>query len=334
MIALIGTILVASLLGSMHCVGMCGAFVAFACTSAPDDRAPRRSWLPPHASLIIAYNGGRLLTYTLLGALAGLLGQAIDLGASAIGLQRAAAGLAAAFLIGFGVISILRIKGVRVPKMPIPTPLQRVVAAGHRRAMDMSPIMRALVVGLLTTLLPCGWLYAFAVAAAGTGNPLLGAVTMAAFWMGTLPALVALGASLQHLGGSLAARMPLLTSLAIVVVGLLTLAGRLPMLMESEAMAGDARRGRDDRSCGPVVLRAQMMTAREGEQRAHATWGTGNMIGALQKLRSSALRCGARPKARTVFAGPSLRAGPVHERWALHVSERSAHGRLVPVRTI
>ena len=229
MIALIGTILVASLLGSMHCVGMCGAFVAFACAPGADAK--------PRMGPLVAYNLGRLTTYTLLGAIAGLLGQAIDLGAEAIGLQRAAAMLAAAFLVGFGVISILRLRGVRIPKAPVPSVLQRVVTAGHRTAMGMTPITRALVVGLLTTLLPCGWLYAFAIAAAGTGSPLLGAVTMAAFWLGTLPALVALGASLQHLAGPLARRMPMLTSVAIVCIGLLTLAGRMPMLMASPAMA-------------------------------------------------------------------------------------------------
>lgn len=221
MIALIGTILVASLLGSMHCVGMCGAFVAFACAPGADAK--------PRLGPLVAYNAGRLTTYAGLGALAGLLGQAVDLGAGAIGLQRMAGVIAAAFLVGFGVVSILRIRGVRIAKVPVPGILQRVVTAGHRRAMGMTPIARALVVGLLTTLLPCGWLYAFAIAAAGTGSPVLGAVTMAAFWLGTLPVLVALGASVQRLAGPLAQRMPMLTSVAIVSVGLLTLVWRVPL---------------------------------------------------------------------------------------------------------
>lgn len=231
MIALIGTVFVASLLGSMHCVGMCGAFVAFACN--PTDAAG------PRLAPIVAYNLGRLATYTLLGLVAGLIGHAVDLGASAFGLQQAAAIVAASMLVAFGLGAFLRTRGVRLPRAPIPGFLRSIVIAGQKAAMAMTPTRRALTVGLLTTLLPCGWLYAFAIAAAGTGSPWLGALTMAVFWAGTLPALIALGASVQRFAGPLASRMPVLTSLAIVVVGLLTIGTRLPLLLGGEAMAGE-----------------------------------------------------------------------------------------------
>ena len=56
MIALIGAVLVASLLGSLHCAGMCGAFVAFAVIGSPGHQ-------PSRVALNTAYNLGRLITY-------------------------------------------------------------------------------------------------------------------------------------------------------------------------------------------------------------------------------------------------------------------------------
>ena len=93
----------------------------------------------------------------------------------------------------------------------------------------MPPIARATIIGLLTTLLPCGWLYAFVITAAGTAHPALGALTMAAFWLGTLPVMISLGIGVQRLSGALRSRLPLLTSLLIVAVGLYTIAGRLTL---------------------------------------------------------------------------------------------------------
>jgi len=221
MTALIFTVLIASLAGSLHCVGMCGAFVAFAVGTGEKTDARSR------ALLSAAYNGGRLVTYTLLGAVGGALGAAIDLGGGYIGLQRSAAIVAGGVMVVFGVVTLLRIKGVRLPKIPIPAVLHRVVGAGQGLAMGMKPVPRALTIGLLTTLLPCGWLYAFAITAAGTASPVYGAMTMAMFWLGTLPALVALGAGIQSLTGVLGKRIPTITAIAIVIIGLYTVMHRL-----------------------------------------------------------------------------------------------------------
>jgi uncharacterized protein len=220
---LIVTVLIASLAGSLHCVGMCGAFVAFAVGT--DDRPGVRG----KVLLGLAYHGGRLVTYTLLGAVGGALGGAVDLGGEYVGLQRVAAVTAGAVMVVFGVVTLLRVMGARLPRAPVPSFIQRVVGAGQRVAMQMRPVQRALTIGLLTTLLPCGWLYAFAITAAGTASPVYGALTMAAFWVGTLPALVALGAGIQSVTGVLGRRMPAVTAIAIVVVGLYTVMHRLEL---------------------------------------------------------------------------------------------------------
>lgn len=220
--ALISAVFIASLLGSMHCAGMCGAFVAFAV--AGDERV-----MVSRTALNAAYNLGRLVTYVMLGAMAGSLGAALDFGGSIVGVQRAAAIVAGALMIGFGVLAILRSSGVKIARMPLPGMLHRIVAAGHRIAFELPPLTRSLVVGLLTTMLPCGWLYAFAITAAGTASPMLGALTMAVFWLGTLPVLIGVGLGVQTLSGALRARLPLMTSLLIVMVGVWTVLGRMTM---------------------------------------------------------------------------------------------------------
>jgi sulfite exporter TauE/SafE len=221
MTALIGAVFLASLLGSLHCVGMCGAFVAFAVGADPE-RGGR-------ASLHAAYNLGRLSTYVALGVIAGLVGRAVDLTGEAAGLQRVAASIAGAMMVGFGLIVLLRLRGVRLPRAPLPPGLRRVTERGHRFAAGRTPGVRALLVGMLTTLLPCGWLYAFVITAAGTGSPWWGGVTMLVFWAGTLPALVAVGAGASRVAGALGKRLPLATTVLLIGVGMWTLFGRLAM---------------------------------------------------------------------------------------------------------
>lgn len=225
MIALSAAVFIASLLGSMHCAGMCGAFLAFAVSPASGHSGPA----PVRAALVGAYNLGRLLTYLVLGALSGLVGAVVDLGAARMGLEQAALGLAGGAMIVFGLLAVLRLLGVPIPRAPLPPGLQAIATRAHRAATSLPPATRALTIGLLTTLLPCGWLYAFVVTAAGTGSPLGGAAVMAVFWAGTLPMMVGLGLGIQRLAGPLRRHVPVLTSLAVVAVGLYTVTSRLRM---------------------------------------------------------------------------------------------------------
>jgi len=224
MFPLLTAILVASLLGSTHCAGMCGAFVAFAVgMPGSTERKPGR-W-----ALNAAYNLGRLVTYVVLGAAAGGVGAALDLGGALVGVQRVAACLAGAIMVGFGLVALLRLASVRIPRMPTPPLLVRLSKAAHNRAFDLPPLPRAAAVGLLTTLLPCGWLYAFVAVSAGTASPIRGASAMAAFWLGTLPIMAAIGVGVQAMAGRLRRHLPVLTSLVLVFAGLWTILGRMVM---------------------------------------------------------------------------------------------------------
>jgi uncharacterized protein len=220
MTTLISSIFLASLIGSPHCVGMCGPFVAVAVGGR---ELPARR----HVSTQLAYHLGRGTTYVLLGATAGLLGSFVDLSARLAGIQSAAAILAGVAMIGFGLLTLLSSRGVRFGSCRnTPRVVATLLRSGHRLAATRGPVVRASLVGLLTTLLPCGWLWAFAITAAGTASPGLGAVVMFAFWLGTLPALVALGLGLQSLSGVLARHLPTITSVLILAAGIYTVVGR------------------------------------------------------------------------------------------------------------
>ncbi|MDF1808133.1 MAG: sulfite exporter TauE/SafE family protein [Phycisphaerales bacterium] len=221
MLPLIIAVLSASVLGSLHCAGMCGGLMFFALGSDEDRTKSARFRLQ------CAYHGGRLITYTMLGVIAGLIGQAVDFSGGFVGVQRAAAILAGVMMILFGLMTLARVKGIKIKHVGVPAPMRKLVERGQRAAFGLTPFKRAATIGLLTTLLPCGWLYAFAFVAAGTAHPIWGGITMAVFWVGTLPVMVSLGAGIQFLTGPLHARLPIITALAVVVVGVMTAMGRL-----------------------------------------------------------------------------------------------------------
>ena len=97
---------------------------------------------------------------------------------------------------------------------------------GFSLVSDKPPVLRAAVVGLLSGLLPCGWLWAFVVTAAGTGNALSGAAVMTAFWAGTVPALLAVGFGAQLASAPLRRHIPAITAVILVALGLYAIIGR------------------------------------------------------------------------------------------------------------
>jgi len=95
------------------------------------------------------------------------------------------------------------------------------------RFREQSLAVRSSVLGLLTGLMPCGWLYAFVVSAGGTGSTWRGAAFMVLFWAGTVPALVAVATGMQRATGALQRRLPVISALLVIGFGVAALGGRL-----------------------------------------------------------------------------------------------------------
>ncbi len=215
-------VLVASLLGSVHCAAMCGAFT---CLYAPAGASWQRTrWA--HG----AYNLGRLVSYLLLGAVSGMLGAGLSRAGTLAGVSNAAAIIAAILLIVWGLHAVIVAAGGRIGVLRPPEGWQNAMGSVLHRFRGKPPIVRATAVGLLTTLLPCGWLYAFVVTAAGTGSAWGGASLMAVFWVGTLPMMLAVGAGLQRLSGRFRDRLPMVSAATIFLLGALSLAAHLDIL--------------------------------------------------------------------------------------------------------
>jgi len=219
MLTLLGTVFLISLLGSLHCAGMCGGFVAFYAGHTP----PGSRRMASH----VAYSGGRFLVYALMGLIAGMVGAALDKAGSLVGLQRVAAVAAGIVILIWGLVALLRVRGVHVLETTLPAPVRRLASKVLGGLADCPPVLRALAIGLLTTFLPCGWLYAFVAAAAGTRSALGGLMVMIAFWAGTVPILLALGIGVHLVAPRIARRLPTLTALALLVVGLVLVFGRV-----------------------------------------------------------------------------------------------------------
>jgi sulfite exporter TauE/SafE len=139
--ALALTVLTASLLGSLHCAGMCGGFVAF--YAGDPDRRGERSRLAGHLS----YNLGPPRRVCRASARwPARSAPALDATGGLLGVQRAAAVVAGVLIVLWGVAALLESRGVRLPRLPAPSAvrgllrrgIQRVAgaAAGHARARD------------------------------------------------------------------------------------------------------------------------------------------------------------------------------------------------------
>jgi sulfite exporter TauE/SafE len=231
------SIVAASALGSLHCVGMCGGLVSFYSGGTNPSGVSR--WAP-HA----AYHLTRLGAYVLLGALAGGLGSGLDsLGARA-GFARLALVVAALAVGAWGLPLLFgrraSARPIRVRRLDASARLQRRLAAFFGalvyRLRQRSPLWRAGALGLSSAFLPCGWLYAFVALAAGTGSAQHGAGLLAAFWMGTVPALLGLGAFIGRLAAPLGARLPRLSAAVVLSLCVFNVITRWP---EASA-SGDA----------------------------------------------------------------------------------------------
>lgn len=224
---LLGAIVSASLLGSLHCVGMCGPLAIWA--SGAGDRIPT-------AQMTLAtalYHFGRLITYALVGGIAGAVGQLTDWGGETLGVQLLAARVVGVAMIGYGSLRLIQMMATRQAGAaaayvgtPQATGITRVLLALRPFVFRLPIPARGLATGLLTALLPCGWLYLFALVAAGTGSLTMGPIVMLAFWLGTVPALVGLVSGTQLLAVRFRKLIPAGAALLLIVGGCYTAAGR------------------------------------------------------------------------------------------------------------
>lgn len=203
------------LFGGVHCAGMCGGIVTL--LGARHRMVPNRGQAgdatraAAHAAwqLQLAYNTGRIASYTVAGALAGGVGSAAWLAARVLPVQQVAfvaanlvliaLGLALAFPAGGGLrhLRVLERAG---------TAAWRRIGPRATRLLGAASIPGALAAGAAWGWVPCGMVYGALAAALVSGSAAHGALLLLAFGLGTLPNLLALGLAAQRGARLLASR--------------------------------------------------------------------------------------------------------------------------------
>lgn len=208
--------ILAGLLGSAHCLGMCGGISGlFAVNSSV---ATLRGQIP----LAITYNIGRVMSYALLGIIAGAFGSVII---------KASPNLAGGIRLVSGIVIIL--VGLKVAfDLRVLNTIERMgatlwsrISPAAKGLVPVTNLPRALGLGLVWGWLPCGLVYSVLLIAATSAKPINGAVIMIAFGLGTMPAMIMTGlgaAKLSQVMRRKSTRVGL--GLLIVGLGLITIA--------------------------------------------------------------------------------------------------------------
>ncbi|MBP2301608.1 sulfite exporter TauE/SafE family protein [Azospirillum picis] len=193
--------------GTTHCAGMCGPFV-LAQVSARLERVPLSAMSEFRrltGAAVLPYHAGRASSYALIGALSASVAGHVGALPGLRWLSVALLALAALFFVGYAARSLLSWVPLRLPVRPSGNSgFQR--WWGERVARLARPLFgnptgwRGYGLGVALGFIPCGLLYGAVAVAAASGSALTGALGMAAFALGTLPSLLAVGLA-GHIAG-------------------------------------------------------------------------------------------------------------------------------------
>ena len=174
-----------------HCVGMCGPLLLGVFGSRSDTRLRD----------VLGYHSGRITTYALIGACAGLV--------TAAGGALGGVPFSPALSVVVGMLVVAGALGAGVSRIPALSPLSSWLA----RRSPASRVMRwargrgPFALGLANGFLPCGPVYLVALAASTTSHPAASAASMAVYGLGTVPALVILSLGARRVGASVRMRL-------------------------------------------------------------------------------------------------------------------------------
>lgn len=183
------------LLTSIHCVSMCGAINLIAILNQNSQNRFERP---------LKYNLGRLISYTILGGIAGFLGNILTINNTISGIIITIAGLA------MFVMSLEMLGLFRIPRIKFLTPK-------HKKSSN------PFLIGLLNGLMPCGPLQAMQLYALSTSSMLKGALSMFLFGLGTMPLMLLTGVIFTNLKGKNKILINNIASVLILVLSLLML---------------------------------------------------------------------------------------------------------------
>ena len=216
-----GMLFVIGLLTSLHCIAMCGGISLSQCMvfKEQDKNIHLKMWYPS-----FAYNLGRVLSYTLIGFVLGmvgyLIGSDVEVGVSYY-LQGIVKIIAGVLMIMMGMNMLNIFPWLRRFSFHLPQFLVK-----HK-----GKAKRPLIVGMLNGFMPCGPLQSMWIVALSSGSPITGALSMFMFSLGTVPLMLSFGAGISLLTKKMTNQVMTIGALLVVVLG-------LSMLSQGGAISG------------------------------------------------------------------------------------------------
>lgn len=172
------------LLGGGHCVGMCGGIVSAVSMHLPQHKTK----LP----FLLAYNTGRVLSYTLAGIIAGLVGATSFFLQHVLPVQHVLYGISSLMLVVLG----LYLAGIWHGVIYLESAgkvIWKTLQPYSKHYIPVQNFKQAFILGILWGWLPCGLVYSVLIAAIATGHAINGGLLMLAFGLGTMPTLISMG---------------------------------------------------------------------------------------------------------------------------------------------
>lgn len=201
------TALTIGLVGSLHCLGMCGPIAI----GIPLDRD---NWWMKFAGGLL-YNWGRIITYGILGAVFGLLGRGIQLA----GLQQWASILLGIIMVLSVLFPMVFREKIKLDKL-FSGYAGRLIGSFGKLFMKSS-MKNLFFIGLLNGLLPCGLVYMAIAGAINTNDVLMGVAFMVVFGIGTTPALLLLSLAGNVVTSGFRKKVKHVIPVFIVILGIL-----------------------------------------------------------------------------------------------------------------
>lgn len=203
-----GLLFIAGLLTSIHCAAMCGGINLSQSVSHNADPVGggRLARLKPS----LLYNGGRVVSYTVIGGIVGALGSVVSFSGTAKGIVAVVTG-SLMVIIGLNMLNVfpwLRKINLRMPRF------------FGNKIYNNSGMYGPFLVGLLNGLMPCGPLQSMQLYALGTGSFAAGALSMFMFSMGTVPLMFGLGALSSVLTGKFRHGLLKFSAALVIILGL------------------------------------------------------------------------------------------------------------------
>lgn len=216
-----GMLFVIGLITSVHCIAMCGGINL---SQTLQQRGQKNVGKMMFANAL-TYNAGRVVSYTLIGGILGVIGSLAGIGdrlqtsTSVQGVVKIAAGLIMVIMGSnmLGMIPGLRRFGLRL--------FIRKKSSSKRRS--RTPF----VVGLCNGFMPCGPLQSMQIVALASGGFVTGAFSMFCFSMGTVPLMLGLGSAVSALGQKFTKQVMKVGAILVVVMG-------LAMISQGNALSG------------------------------------------------------------------------------------------------